>query len=52
MSSGKYCALIVTNVSTALEKKGHESPSKYVKSFSDGYRSELDTPSELKADRL
>ena len=52
ISSDKYCASVVANVSTLLEKKGRKLPSKCVKPLSDDYRPEKNTPPELKSDRL
>ena len=50
MSSDKYCAAAVTNVSNNLEKKGLKLPSKCITPLSNGYRPELDVTAELKAD--
>ena len=52
MSSDKYCAAFVTNVEESLEKKGLRLPSKCVTPLSSGYKPELDTTGELKADGL
>ena len=50
MSSDKYCAAAVANVSEVLEKKGLRLPSKCLTPLSNGYRPELDVSPELKAD--
>ncbi len=50
MSSDKYCAAAVANVSTNLEKKGLKLPTKCITPLSNGYRPELDVTAELKAD--
>ena len=52
MSSDKYCAAAVENVSNVLEKKGVRLPSKCSTPFSSGYRPEQDTSPELKADGM
>ena len=50
MSSDKYCAAAVDNVTEVLEKKGLRLPSKCLTPLSSGYRPEMDTSPELKAD--
>ena len=50
MSSDKYCAAAVANVTEVLEKKGLRLPSKCLTPLSNGYRPEMDTSPELKAD--
>ena len=50
MSSDSYCAALVKNVESILEKKGLRLPSKCNTPLQFGYRPELDTTNELKAD--
>ena len=50
MASDQYCDAAVNNVSEVLEKKGLRLPSKCVTPFTTGYRPEIDTTPELKAD--
>ena len=52
MSSDKYCATAVANVTEVLNKKGARLPSKCLTPLANGYRPELDTSPELKADGL
>ena len=49
-SSDQYCAAVVSNVESILEKKGLRLPSKCVTPLSCGYKPELDATGELKAD--
>ena len=49
MSSDKYCAVSVDNVTEVLEKKGLRLPSKCYTPLLNGYRLELDTSPELKS---
>ena len=50
MSSDKYCESAVKNVEEALSKKGLRLPGKCYTPMSSGYRPELDSTAELKAD--
>ena len=50
MSSNKYCAAAVDNVSECLRKKGLRLPTRCVTPLQSGYKPELDTTPELKAD--
>ena len=52
MSSDQYCAADVANVTESLNKKGLRLPSKCVTPLANGYRPEVDTIPELKADDL
>ena len=52
MSSDKYCVAFVANVEESLNKKGLKLPSKSITPLSHGYKPELDSTSELKADGL
>ena len=52
MTSDKYFASVVANISTVLEKKRRKWPAKCMKPLSDGYIPELNTTPELKADGL
>lgn len=52
MSSDKYCAAMVKNVEVSLEKKGLRLPSRCITPLSHGYKPELDSTGELKADEL
>ena len=52
MSSDKYCAAAVTNVTEVLNKKGLRLPSKCFTPLSNGYRPEVDVTAELKADGI
>ena len=47
MSSDKYCAAAVANVTEVLEKKGLRLPSKCLTPLSNGYRPEMDTSPEM-----
>ena len=50
MSADKYCAAAVNNVTEVLNKRGLRLPTKCLTPLSGGYRPELDTTPELKAD--
>ena len=50
MSSDSYCAALVKNVESILEKKGLRLPSKCNTPLQFGYRPELDATNELKAE--
>ena len=50
MSSDRYCAAMVNNVEETLKKKGLRLPSKSNAPLSHGYKPELDSTGELKAD--
>ena len=50
MSSDKYCATMVKNVEETLAKRGLRLPSKCPLPLSAGYKPELDSTVELKAD--
>ena len=50
MSSDKYCASAVTNVSENLEKSGLRLPSKCLTPLSNDYMPKLDVTAGLKAD--
>ena len=50
MSSDKYCAAMVKNVEETLAKRGLRLPSKCPLPLSAGYKPELDSTAELKAD--
>ena len=50
ISSDKYCATAVANVTEVLSKKGMRLPSKCLTPLANGYRPELDVTPELKAD--
>ena len=50
MSSDRYCAAMVTNIETTLSKKGLRLPAKCATPISNGYKPELDSTGELKAD--
>ena len=50
MSSDKYCAALVENVTGTLGKKGRELPSRCLMPLPAGYKPELDITGELKAD--
>ena len=52
MSSDKYCAAAVANVTEVLGKKGLRLPSKCATPLVHGYRPEIDVTPELKADGL
>jgi len=52
MSSEKYCASAVANVEKILEEKGRRLLSRCVTPIASGYRPEMDTTPELKADGL
>ena len=50
MSPDKYCESAVKNVEGALKDKGLRLPSRCYTPMSSGYRPELDSTAELKAD--
>ena len=50
MSSDKYCESAVKNVEDVLAKKGMRLPSRCYTPMSSGYRPEIDSTAELKAD--
>ena len=52
MSSDKYCTAMVKNIETVLKDKGLRLPSKCATPLSTGYKPELDSTGELKADGL
>ena len=52
MSSEKYCATVVSNVTEVLGKKGLGLPSKCTTSLVHSYKSEIDATQELKAYKL
>ena len=52
MSSKKHCEAAVINVENELEKYNLKLPSKCLTPISSGYRPEMDTTAELKADGL
>ena len=52
MSSDSYCAALVKNVESVLEKKGLRLPNKCVTPLKHGYRPEYDCTGELKKDGL
>ena len=52
MSSEKYCEAAVQNVDLSLSKNGLTLPSKCLTPLTSGYRPEMDTTAELKADGL
>eukprot|EP00957_Ditylum_brightwellii_P031299 2372590-Ditylum_brightwellii.AAC.1 len=49
-SLDQYCAAVVSNIESILEKKGLRLPSKCVTPILCGYKPELDATGELKAD--
>ena len=52
MSSDKYCQSLLTNIEEVLSKKGLRLPSKCITPLQGGYKPELDSTCELKADGL
>ena len=50
MSSDRYCHSLITNIEDVLAKKGLRLPSKYITPLKGGYKPELDSTCELKAD--
>ena len=49
ISADKYCAAAVANITNTLHKKGRRLPNKCTTPLSCGYKSELNTTPELKA---
>ena len=52
MSSDAYCAALVKNVESALQRKGLRLPGKCITPLKHGYRPELDCTNELKVDGM
>ena len=52
MSADKYCMALVKNIEAVLRKKGLRLQSKCVTPLTNGYKPELDSTGELKADGL
>ena len=52
MSSDAYCAALVKNVESVLQKKGLRLPGKCITPLKHGYRPELDCTNELKVDGM
>ena len=50
MSSDRYCQSLVTNIESVLAKKGLRLPSRCITPLKGGYKPELDSTCELKAD--